>query len=65
MWTCKKKLAQEVKDACQVKDAKSFSELSANLSDDVLDKMQYLHAALSETLRLFPAVPVDAKTMFL
>ncbi|PIA26127.1 hypothetical protein AQUCO_09900008v1 [Aquilegia coerulea] len=59
------KIAQEVKDATQVKDNTSFSEFSANVTtEDVLDKMQYLHAALSETLRLYPAVPVDAKICF-
>lgn len=58
------RIAQEVKGASQIKDAKSFTDLSAKLSDDVLDKMQYLHAALSETLRLYPAVPVDAKICF-
>ncbi|KAF9616646.1 hypothetical protein IFM89_030880 [Coptis chinensis] len=59
------KIAQEVKDAAEVTDTTSFSEFSAKVTDDqVLEKMQYLHAALSETLRLYPAVPVDAKICF-
>ena len=28
--------------------------------EDAISKMQYLHAALMETLRLYPAIPVPA-----
>ncbi|KAG0498606.1 hypothetical protein HPP92_002932 [Vanilla planifolia] len=31
------------------------------LTQEALDRMHYLHAALTETLRLFPVVPVDGK----
>ncbi|KAG2574166.1 hypothetical protein PVAP13_7KG295306 [Panicum virgatum] len=31
---------------------------------DAIGKMQYLHAALAETLRLYPAVPMDVKYCF-
>ncbi|KAF9612082.1 hypothetical protein IFM89_038001 [Coptis chinensis] len=59
------KVAQEVKEAAQLKDTTSISEFAATVTEDhVLDKMQYLHAALSETLRLHPAVPVDGKICF-
>ncbi|CAL5015342.1 unnamed protein product [Urochloa decumbens] len=37
-------------------------ELAASLTEDAISKMQYLHAALTETLRLYPAVPLDAKS---
>lgn len=31
------------------------------ISDEMLEKMHYLHAALTETLSLHPAVPVDGR----
>ncbi|XP_024401443.1 cytochrome P450 704B1 [Physcomitrium patens] len=36
-------------------------EYSSILSYDVLTKVQYLHAAITETIRLYPAVPQDPK----
>lgn len=36
----------------------SITEFAANLAEKTIDKMQYLHATLSETLRLHPAVPL-------
>ncbi|KAF9618684.1 hypothetical protein IFM89_002379 [Coptis chinensis] len=53
------KIAQEVKDAAQLKDTATIREYVAVVSEGhVLDKMQYLHSALSESLRLHPPVPV-------
>ncbi|KAL8129105.1 hypothetical protein V2J09_018260 [Rumex salicifolius] len=32
------------------------------ITDETLEKMPYFHAALTETLRLYPVVPVDGRT---
>ncbi|WMV11373.1 hypothetical protein MTR67_004758 [Solanum verrucosum] len=59
------KVAQEIKEATAEKeDATDITDFAANVSEDALEKMQYLHAALTETLRLYPAVPVDGKICF-
>lgn len=55
------KVAEEVREATKVRDGSSFDELADSITEEALDKMQYLHAALSEALRLYPAVPVDGK----
>ncbi|KAJ8573239.1 hypothetical protein K7X08_009750 [Anisodus acutangulus] len=60
------KVAQEIKQAAVEKedDATDIMDFAANVSEDSLEKMQYLHAALTVTLRLYPAVPVDGKFCF-
>ncbi|KAI9159901.1 hypothetical protein LWI28_003111 [Acer negundo] len=58
------KIAKEVIEATQVNQNSSFDELAANINANTLDKMQYLHAALTETLRLYPPVPADGKVCF-
>ncbi|XP_008809790.1 cytochrome P450 704C1-like isoform X2 [Phoenix dactylifera] len=42
----------------------SIGEFAASLTEETIDKMQYLHATLSETLRLYPAVPLNPKICF-
>ncbi|KAF9613967.1 hypothetical protein IFM89_014032 [Coptis chinensis] len=56
------KILHEVREATAVKENISVNEFAESITDEALDRMQYLHAALSETLRLYPAVPVDGKS---
>lgn len=67
---CKHPLVQEKVSREVLKTTKldqkspSFSDIAAGINEATLDKMQYLHAALTETLRLYPAVPLDGKVCF-
>ncbi|EYU25719.1 hypothetical protein MIMGU_mgv1a024571mg [Erythranthe guttata] len=55
------KVAREIKE---INRAENVSEFAANLREEALEKMHYLHAALTETLRLYPPVPVNPKMCF-
>jgi len=52
------KIAQEIREATKVEDGSTIDELAARVTEESMEKMQYLHAALTETLRLHPPVPV-------
>ncbi|CAN6240564.1 unnamed protein product [Urochloa humidicola] len=56
------RIAEEVRAATTSDRDVDVQELAASLTEDAISKMHYLHAALTETLRLYPAVPVDAKS---
>lgn len=51
------KLAQEIKEATKTNESIPVAEFTSRLTEEAFDKMQYLHAALTETLRIYPAVP--------
>jgi len=58
------RIAEEVRAAATGDRDVGAQELAASLTEDAIGKMQYLHAALTETLRLYPTVPVDVKCCF-
>ncbi|KAE8022446.1 hypothetical protein FH972_008244 [Carpinus fangiana] len=55
------KVAREVREATEADSNLSADDFAQLITEAALEKMQYLHAALTETLRLYPAVPVDGK----
>nr|CAB3475099.1 unnamed protein product [Digitaria exilis] len=56
---------QEVGEATGVgEEDTSVEEFARNLTDEALGRMHYLHAALTETLRLYPPLPLNNKECF-
>lgn len=56
------KILLEIQEATKVQNSILPHVFAERLTQEAIDKMQYLHAALTETLRLYPAVPVDGKS---
>ncbi|KAE8771030.1 hypothetical protein D1007_57121 [Hordeum vulgare] len=56
------KIRKEVVDAGEA--TSSIDDFSRSLTDKALNKMHHLHAALTETLRLYPSLPLDKKECF-
>ncbi|XP_051132465.1 cytochrome P450 704C1-like [Andrographis paniculata] len=54
-------VAEEISDIISLKPDETIQEFGARLCEEALDKMHNLHSALTETLRLYPPVPVDPK----
>lgn len=53
------RVAEEINEAIGKQGTEgSVDDFVASITDEIMEKMHYLHATLTETLRLFPAVPV-------
>ena len=53
------RLAKEIKEATNMnEEITTVADFMALVSEAALDKMQYLHATLTETMRLNPPLPI-------
>nr|GEW02188.1 cytochrome P450 [Tanacetum cinerariifolium] len=59
------RVVKEIKEAINMKEEiTNVAEFAACVTDAAFENMQYLQAALTETIRLYPALPVDPKICF-
>ncbi|XP_076883878.1 cytochrome P450 704C1-like [Bidens hawaiensis] len=56
------KIGQEVISVTEANKDTSIDDFALKLTESALQNMHYLHASLTETLRLYPAVPLDGKS---
>ena len=52
------KVAKELKEVTGSEEITNFTDFAGSLSEEKLENLHYLHASITETLRLCPAVPV-------
>ncbi|KAJ3697589.1 hypothetical protein LUZ61_001294 [Rhynchospora tenuis] len=60
-------IAREVQAAIKTQDGEGKAKIDIFMdyfTEEAINSMQYLHAALTETLRLYPAIPLDGKWCF-
>ncbi|MQL82153.1 hypothetical protein Taro_014638 [Colocasia esculenta] len=58
------KVAKEIRQTVRAPENATFQDFSERITDEALGKLQYLHAALTETMRLYPAIAMDPKVCF-
>ncbi|GKE65247.1 cytochrome P450, partial [Tanacetum coccineum] len=59
------RMVKEIKEAINMKEEiTNVAEFAARVTEASFENMQYLQAALTETVRLYPALPVDPKICF-
>lgn len=61
---CKNPSVQEkiYREVMEVIESSEVDAFSRNINDESLNNMHYLHAALSETLRLYPVAPIVSRS---